>query len=214
MPVVRFNPILCCLIPRSTPLFSDILKRKDNFVLKKEKHGIWNVLGKMAYVLSCMLFAVLLVIAVAVFVRTWRLETGSGGRIGLHYYLAAGFVGFFVAFLFPRFRSNFRWLMKFTHEFTHLFFAVLFFRKIKRFNVDSEGSYVSYAFHICCWVKQTRLHQTDIAGPGIVLSLLIITTFHIVNFCLIILTPSRGVVLVIQRVFSYFPSDFILGLLR
>ena len=67
---------------------------------------------------------------------------------------------------------------------------------------------------MCCWVKQSRLHQTDISGPGIVLSLLIITTFHIVNFCLIILTPSRGVVLVIQRVFSYFPSDFILGLLR
>lgn len=230
----------------------------------KEKRGIWNVLGKMAYVLSCMLFAILLVIAVAVLVRTWRLETSSGGRIGLHYYLAAGFVGFFVVFLFPRLRSNFRWLMKFTHEFTHLFFAVLFLRKIKRFNVDSEDSYVSYsngwfgyhlitlapyfvplltlallpwrfttgiatpvylhaidaligfsyAFHICCWVKQTRLHQTDIAGPGIVLSLLIITTFHIVNFCLVILTPSSGVVLAIQRVFGYFPSDFILGLLR
>ena len=104
--------------------------------------------------------------------------------------------------------------MKFTHEFTHLFFAVLFLRRIKRLNVDSEGSYVSYAFHICCWVKQTRLHQTDIAGPGIVLSLLIITTFHIVNFCLVILTTSSGVVLAIQRVFSYFPSDFILGLLR
>ena len=89
-----------------------------------------------------------------------------------------------------------------------------FFRKIKRFNVDSEDSYVSYAFHIFCWVKQTRLHQTDIAGPGIVLSLLIITTFHIVNFCLVILTPSSVVVLAIQRVFSYFPSDFILGLLR
>lgn len=116
---------------------------------------------------------------------------------------------FFVVFLFPRLRSNFRWLMKFTHEFTHLFFAVLFLRKIKRFNVDSEDSFVSYsngwfgyhlitlapyfvplltlallpwrfttgiatpvylhaidaligfsyAFHICCWVKQARLHQ-------------------------------------------------------
>ena len=131
MQVVRFNPILCCLIPRNTPLFSDILKRKDNFVLMKEKHGIWNVLGKMAYVLSCMLFAVLLVIAVAVFVRTRRLETGSGGRIDMHYYQAAGFVGFFVVFLFPRLRSNFRWLMKFTHEFTHLFFAVLFFSQNK-----------------------------------------------------------------------------------
>lgn len=52
---------------------------------------------------------------------------------------------FFVVFLFPRLRSNFRWLMKFTHEFTHLFFAVLFLRKIKRFNVDSEDSFVSYS---------------------------------------------------------------------
>ena len=61
----------------------------------------------MAYVLSCMLFAVLLVIAVAVFVRTWRLETGSGGRIGLHYYLAAGFVGFFVVFSVPSVSEQF-----------------------------------------------------------------------------------------------------------
>lgn len=95
--------------------------------------------------------------------------------------------------------------MKFTHEFTHLFFAVLFFRKIKRFNVDSKDSYVSYAFHICCWVKQTRLHQIDIAGLGIVLSLLIITTCHIVNFCLVILTPSSGVVLAIQRSLQLLP---------
>lgn len=154
--------------------------------------------------------------------------------------------------------------MKFTHEFTHLVFAILFFRKINRFKVDAEDSYVSYsngwfgyhlitlapyfvplftlallpwrfttgtatplylhaidvligftyAFHVCCWVKQTRIHQTDITGPGIVLSLLIISVFHIINFCLVVLTPSSGVVLAIQRVFWDFPSAFINGLLH
>ena len=71
----------------------------------------------------------------------------------------------------------------------------------------------TYAFHVCCWIKQTRLHQTDITGPGVVLSLLIISTFHILNFCLVVLTPSSGVVLAIQRVFWNFPSSFIAGLL-
>ena len=224
----------------------------------KEKSRIWKTLGKIAYILSCVLFVVLLVIAVAVLVRTYKLETVSRGRINLRYYLFAGFIAFFAVFLIPRTRNNFRWLMKFTHEFTHLFFAILFFRKINR-----EDCYVSYsngwfgyhlitlapyfvplftlallpwrfttgtatpvflhtidaligftyAFHVCCWAKQTRLHQTDITGPGIVLSLLIISTFHIINFCLVVLTPSSGVILAIQRVLWDFPSAFITGLL-
>lgn len=229
----------------------------------KEKSRIWKTLGKIAYILSCVLFVVLLVIAVAVLVRTYKLETVSRGRINLHYYLFAGFIAFFAVFLIPRPRNNFRWLMKFTHEFTHLFFAILFFRKINRFKVETEDCYVSYsngwfgyhlitlapyfvplftlallpwrfttgtatpvflhtidaligftyAFHVCCWAKQTRLHQTDITGPGIVLSLLIISTFHIINFCLVVLTPSSGVILAIQRVLWEFPSAFITGLL-
>lgn len=229
----------------------------------KEKSGILKTLGKTAYVLSCVLFVILLIIAAAVLVRTYKLETISRGRINLHYYLCAGFIAFFAVFLIPRLRNNFRWLMKFTHEFTHLFFAILFFRRINRFKVDADDSYVSYsngwfgyhlitlapyfvpiftlallpwrfttgtatpiflnaidaligfayAFHVCCWVKQIRLHQTDITGPGIILSLLIISTFQILNFCLVVLTPSSGVVLAIQRVFFDFPSAFIVGLL-
>lgn len=229
----------------------------------KEKSRIWKALGKIAYILSCILFVILLVIAVAIAVKTYKLETSSRGRINLHYYLFAGFIAFFAVFLIPRLRNNFRWLMKFTHEFTHLFFAIIFFRKINRFKVDAEDSYVSYsngwfgyhlitlapyfvpiftlallpwrfttgtatpvflhaidaligftyAFHVCCWIKQTRLHQTDIIGPGVVLSLLIISTFHILNFCLVVLTPSSGVVLAIQRVFWDFPSAFIAELL-
>lgn len=70
----------------------------------------------------------------------------------------------------------------------------------------------TYAFHVCCWVKQTRLHQTDITGPGVVLSLLIISVFHIFNFCLVVHAPSSGVILAIQRVFWDFPSAFITGL--
>ena len=227
----------------------------------KERSGIKEKLGTAGYVLACLIFAALLVIAVAVLLKTIRMETTSVGRINLHRYLAVGFVAFFAVFLIPRMRHNFRWLMKFTHEFTHLVFAILFFRKINRFKVDSQDSYVSYsngwfgyhaitlspycvplftlallpwrfttgtatpiflaaidiligftyAFHVCCWIKQTRLHQTDITGPGIVLSLLIIATVHILNFCLVVLTPSSGVMLAIQRVFWEFPKGFVLS---
>ena len=71
----------------------------------------------------------------------------------------------------------------------------------------------SYAFHVCCWIKQTRLHQTDITGPGVVRSLLVITLFHILNLCLVILTPSSGVELALKRVFWEFPAQFVTGLL-
>lgn len=67
----------------------------------------------------------------------------------------------------------------------------------------------SYAFHVCCWIKQTRLHQTDILGPGIARSLLVIFIFQILNFCTIVLTPSSGVELAIKRVFWEFPIKFV-----
>ena len=230
----------------------------------KEKSGIQKVLLTTGYVISCLVFAILLVIAISVLIRTFKLETSSRARLYLHFYLAAGFVAFFAVFLIPRLRNNFRWLMKFTHEFTHLVFAILFFRKINRFKVDIEDSYVSYsngwfgyhaitlspycvplftlallpwrfttgtatplflaaidafigftyAFHICCWVKQTRLHQTDITGPGVIISLLTIATVHILNFCLVVLTPSSGVLLAIQRVFWDYPSAFVMSIVR
>ena len=230
----------------------------------KEKTSIQKALRTTGYVISCLVFAILLIIAISVLIKAFKLETSSRARMNLHYYLAAGFVAFFTVFLIPRLRNNFRWLMKFTHEFTHLMFAILFFRKINRFKVDSEDSYVSYsngwfgyhaitlspyciplftlallpwrfttgtatplflatidaligftyAFHICCWVKQTRLHQTDITGPGVILSLLIIATLQIMNFCLVVLTPSSGVVLAIQRVFWDFPCSFVMSIVR
>ena len=67
----------------------------------------------------------------------------------------------------------------------------------------------SYSFHVCTWVKQIRLSQTDIIGPGKVKSVLCIILFQIINFCLIALTPSSGVMLAIQRVFVDFPSKVI-----
>lgn len=67
----------------------------------------------------------------------------------------------------------------------------------------------SYSFHVCAWVKQIRLSQTDIIGPGKVKSVLYIILFQIINFCLIALTPSSGVMLAIQRVFVDFPSKVI-----
>ncbi|MBQ6577706.1 MAG: M50 family metallopeptidase [Bacteroidales bacterium] len=232
----------------------------------KEKSRIRKILEVTGYVISCLILVVLLAIAVSVLFQTIQFETRSRARIELHSNLllgSAGIVAFFVLLLIPRFRSNFRWLMKFTHEFTHLFFALLFFRKIYRFKVDSEESYVSYsngwlgyftitlspyciplftlallpwrfttdasatylaiidvligltyAFHICCWLKQTRLHQTDIIGPGVIRSLLIIATVHLLIFSLILLTPSSGVQNAIERAFWEFPSSFVMSVIH
>ena len=214
-----------------------------------------TILKKAWYVFECLVWAVLFLIAVGVLVRTWQMETSSFERIRLHHYLGIGFIAFFVSFIIPRIRQNVQWMMSFTHEFTHLLFAILFCRKINRFNVDDKDSHVSfsggwfgyhaitlspycvpiftlallpwrfttgtphpiflaiidiligftYAFHVCCWVRQTRLYQTDITGPGTVKSLLCIATFHLLNFCLVVLTPSSGVLRAIQRVFWEFP---------
>ncbi len=233
----------------------------------KEKSRIRRILEVTGYVISCLILAALLAIAVSVLIQTIQFETRSRARIELHSNLLlglAGIVAFFVLLLIPRFRSNFRWLMKFTHEFTHLFFALLFFRKIYRFKVDSEESYVSYnngwlgyftitlspyciplftlallpwryttgeasaaylaiidvligityAFHICCWLKQTRLHQTDIIGPGVIRSLLIIAIVHLLIFSLILLTPSSGVLNAIKRTFWKFPSSFVMSIIH
>lgn len=67
----------------------------------------------------------------------------------------------------------------------------------------------TYAFHVSCWVKQIRLHQTDITGPGKVRSLLVISIFIILFLCVIVLTPSSGVCKAFSRVFWNFPSGFV-----
>ena len=69
---------------------------------------------------------------------------------------------------------------------------------------------LSYAFHVCCWAGQIRLYQTDITGLGVVKSLLAITFLQVVNFCLVVLTPSSGVINALSRVFWEFPRDFVL----
>ena len=223
----------------------------------KSEGGIRKTLGVVGYVLACLVLAALVAIAVGVLIETFKLETRSQARILLHRNLALGFVAFFLLFIFPRVRSNVRWLMKFSHEFTHLLFALLFLRKIYRFKVDDTDSYVSYSsgwfgyhaitlspycvpvftlallpwhfttashlyltiidifigfsysFYACSWIKQIRLSQTDIVGPGRVKSILCILLFQIINFCLIVLTPSSGVMLAIQRVFVDFPTTVI-----
>ena len=224
---------------------------------RREK--IASRLETAALVLDCILLSVFVVLAIGVLVKTLRMDL-PWRRLQLHRYLALGFVSFFLVFLIPRLRKNVRWLMMFTHEFTHLVFAILFFRKIHRFNVDNKDSHVSfssgwfgyhaitlspycvpvftlallpwrfttgtatplflavidiligftYAFHVCCWVRQTRLYQTDITGPGVVKSLLCIATFHILNFCLVVLTPSSGVMLAIRLVFWDIPFGTLL----
>ena len=219
---------------------------------------IRGTLERTGYVLDCIVLALLLVIAVGVLVKTLRMDLP---RIHLHRFLAAGFLSFFVLFLIPRVRSNTRWMMKFIHEFTHVVFALFFFRKIHRLNVDRKDSHVSYsggwfgylpitvapycvplitlallpwryttgdaffllgidfllgfsyAFHVCCWISQTRLYQTDITGPGVTKSLLTIASVQILNFCLVVLTPSSGVINALSRVFWEFPRDFVMQVL-
>ncbi len=226
---------------------------------KREKSA--SRLETFALVLDCILLSFFVVLAFGVLVKTLQMDL-PWKRLQLHRYLALGFVSFFLVFLISRMRKNVHWLMMFTHEFTHLVFAILFFRKIHRFNVDNKDSHVSfsngcfgympitlspyciplftlallpwrftadqavylyvidlligltYAFHVCCWARQIRLHQTDITGPGTVRSILFITFFLIVGLCLVILTPSSGVQLALNRVFWTFPKELILMLLR
>ena len=73
---------------------------------------------------------------------------------------------------------------------------------------------LSYSFYACSWVRQIRLSQTDIVGPGKVKSILYIALFQIINFCLIALTPSSGVLLAIQRVFVDFPTTIVSFVVR
>lgn len=67
----------------------------------------------------------------------------------------------------------------------------------------------TFAFHVCCWIRQTHLQQTDIIGPGVVKSILAILLFQIIGICLVALTPSSGILLAFQRVFVDFPSKFL-----
>lgn len=224
----------------------------------EESQTLKKIFGTIGYVLVCIVFVALLVIAVGVLIRTINEEFH---RIYLGKYIVIGFVSFFILFIIPRVRSNVRWSMKFAHEFSHLFFAILFFRKIVRFKVDQRDSHVVYsggwfgyhaitlspycipiytlalfpwrftvdsllflsvidlligftfAFYICCWVKQIRLSQTDIIGPGIIKSLLIIAFFQIVSFCLIVQAPSSGIEKTLLRVFNHYPCDVINAIL-
>ena len=71
----------------------------------------------------------------------------------------------------------------------------------------------TYAFQVCCWIRQIRLSQTDIIGPGRLKSILCITLFQIINLSLIILAPSSGVELALQRVFVDFPTALVKSVL-
>lgn len=105
------------------------------------KQSFWS---KAYYVFCCLVWAILFLLAVGVLVRTLQVEF-KPGRPQLHIFLVVGFAAFFLSYVFPRIRHNVRWLMNFTHEFIHLIFALLFFRKIRRFNVDDSDSHVSFS---------------------------------------------------------------------
>ena len=224
------------------------------------REKIASALETAALVVDCILLSAAVALAAGILVKTLRMDL-PWRRLQLHGYLALGFVSFFAVFLIPGVKKNMRWLMVFTHEFTHLVFAILFFRRIFRFQVDDKDSHVSfssgrfgylpitlspyciplytlallpwrftsdkdvflyvidiligltYAFHVCCWARQTRLYQTDITGPGTVRSFLYIAFFQLIGLSLVILTPSSGVQMALQRVFWIFPKEIITGLL-
>lgn len=71
---------------------------------------------------------------------------------------------------------------------------------------------LTFAFHVCCWATQTRLYQTDITGPGVVKSIIAIVDVWVINLCLILLTPTSGVIKAVTRTFWEYPSTFLLDL--
>ncbi len=73
---------------------------------------------------------------------------------------------------------------------------------------------LTYAFHVCCWIRQIRPYQTDIIGPGRIRSLLIIASFLVLGFCVVLLTTSSGVELAFKRVFWVFPRDIIMNIMK
>lgn len=68
---------------------------------------------------------------------------------------------------------------------------------------------LTYAFHVYCWIRQTRLYQSDITGPGKVRSILYITLFQLINFCLVLLLPGKGVLKTLTNTFYAYPEDVI-----
>lgn len=72
---------------------------------------------------------------------------------------------------------------------------------------------LTFAFHLCCWVKQTRYSQTDISGQGAVRSTLLILSFWMIGLSLVLLTPASGVKLAISRALWEYPRDIVLNFL-
>lgn len=68
---------------------------------------------------------------------------------------------------------------------------------------------LTYAFHICCWLRQTRFSQSDITGPGRLRSSLFILTFWMLGLSLVLLTPGSGVVTAFRYEFVRFPGELI-----
>ena len=240
---------------------------------EKKKARIKETAYRIWYVISCIVLSLLVALFVGVLVRAIREGTSRNPWYFFNNngYEFAGFAAFFLilAFvsIFRKFKlsgliwSNINWLMTFTHEFTHTIFALLFFRRIHRLNVDSRNSHVlygdgplgyltitlspycvplftlvllpwrftipdtkiwhyylfaidfliglTYAFHVYCYLRQTRLYQSDITGPGKVRSLLYITLFQLINFCLVLLLPGKGVMKALTNTFYYYPDDVI-----
>lgn len=68
---------------------------------------------------------------------------------------------------------------------------------------------LTYAFHIYCWLRQTRLYQSDITGPGKVRSILYITLFQLINLNIFLLLPGKGVLNTLTKTFYFYPGDVI-----
>jgi len=69
---------------------------------------------------------------------------------------------------------------------------------------------LTYAFHVCCWVRQAHFRQSDIIGPGKLRSSLFLLLFWMLGLSLVLLTPGSGVFLAFKRVFWNYPSTLVM----
>lgn len=99
-------------------------------------------ISKAFTVIMTVVYVVLAVLYLAVLAYTVKVDLYN---FYLYYSFIGGAATFFLFMLFPRFRHNMQWWMKFTHELTHTLMALVFFRKISTFVVRNRECYVAYS---------------------------------------------------------------------
>ena len=111
-------------------------------------------LDRFGYIVSTAFFGLLAALFMGVLVTSLAKNAiDIWVRLGWDWRHPGNYVGLTVGFLayavplalmlFPRFRHNLAWMLKFTHELTHTLVALLFFRKIHEFVIKDGDCYAS-----------------------------------------------------------------------